>query len=77
MVCNPQGHNRFFFPTSVEAHIKQVNETKESVYKRKALSSNRIGLVLNLTAVSMFWTSCACVRSITATFIEAKNTILK
>ena len=46
-VCNPQGQNLIFFPvaTSIAAYIKQVNETKETVYIRKELNSQRIGFV--------------------------------
>ena len=46
-VCNPQGQSLIFFPvtTSIAACIKQFNETKESVYIRKELNSQRTGFV--------------------------------
>ena len=43
----PRGKILIFpFTISIETYIKQVNETKESVYIRKELNSHRIGLML-------------------------------
>ena len=45
----PRGKILIFpFTTSIETYIKQVNETKESVYIRKELNSHRIALVHKL-----------------------------